>query len=268
MPVALNMHTIKADKGPAGDFYRDLQKQSPRFQGFWVVSLEGKVLSAHSDYKSLQSWPADALADLEKGLEAFGPIPPREVRGGDPWPDRGAGVRPDGSVRLAVSVRFTFGGNPRGRGTRDSIILSAKDWDRLRPPEVSAGEKWPIPDRVARQFCRCLSPDQDPVTMASPDEVTDCGLVGEVHAVADGMATVLYTGHVEATHKNPHDTKVTNHGKARLRGVGLYDVKKGRLIALALVTEGTFTPYPYEGRKTTFATAAAVDWKREPKSRK
>ena len=83
-----------------------------------------------------------------------------------------------------------------------------------------------------------------------------------------GVATLLYSGHVEATHKNPHDTKVTNHGKARLRGVGLYDVKKGQLLSLTLVTEGTFTPYPYQGKRTTFATAAAVDWRREPKARR
>jgi hypothetical protein len=141
------MHVIKEDKGPAGDFYREVQKQSPRFQGFWVVSPKGKVLWAHSNFKSYQTWPAEALADLDKGLEAFGPVKPREVSGGDPWPDRGAGARPDGSVRLTVSVRFTFGGNPDGRGTRDSIILSAKDWDRLRPPEVGTFRPYPYQGR-------------------------------------------------------------------------------------------------------------------------
>src|SRR3954453_6484674 len=83
VPVALNLYKIRQDKGEAGDFFRSVQKQKPNYQGLWVVSPEGKVLSAHQDTSSMSDWHGkwakSASADLEAGLKAFGPIQPRRV---------------------------------------------------------------------------------------------------------------------------------------------------------------------------------------------
>ena len=78
MPVALNLYKVRQDRGEAGDFFRSVQRQKPNYQGLWVVSPGGKVLAAHQDMSSMSDprgkWARKALADLEAGLKAFGPV--------------------------------------------------------------------------------------------------------------------------------------------------------------------------------------------------
>src|SRR5581483_1423324 len=110
--VALNLFKIRPDKGEAGDFFRSVQKQKPNYQGLWIVSPEGKVLSAHQDMTSMADtrgkWTRSALADLESGLKAFGPVPPRRVEKVESLPHRGVGTQADGGVTLAVTDRWVF----------------------------------------------------------------------------------------------------------------------------------------------------------------
>src|SRR3954454_16493130 len=102
---------IRKDQGAAGDFFRSVQQQKPNYQGLWVVSPEGKVLAAHQDMANMAdprgTWARSALADLEAGLKAFGPVRPRRVATTvDSLPHRGAGTQSDGRVTLAVSDRW------------------------------------------------------------------------------------------------------------------------------------------------------------------
>src|SRR5581483_3623782 len=110
--VALNLFKIRPDKGEAGDFFRVVQKQKPNYQGLWVVSPEGKVLSAHQDMSSTADprgkWAKTALADLEAGLKAFGPVTPRRIEKFPSLPYRGVGTQSDGRVTLAVTDRLVL----------------------------------------------------------------------------------------------------------------------------------------------------------------
>src|SRR5262245_66547911 len=89
-------------------------------------------------------WARAALADLEAGLKAFGPVTPRRVGKPRPLPHRGVGTTPDGRVTLAVTDRWVFVKDlsrdpPRGAlgpTVLDSITLAAEEWKGLAPAEA------------------------------------------------------------------------------------------------------------------------------------
>src|SRR3954454_10218873 len=142
---------IRKDQGAAGDFFRSVQKQKPNYQGLWVVSPQGKVLSAHQDMTTMADprgkWTKSALADLGAGLKASGPVTPRRVEKFQSLPHRGVGTQPDGRVTLAVTDRWVFVKDlsrdaPRdalGATVLDSISLSAGEWKGLAPEDAKAG---------------------------------------------------------------------------------------------------------------------------------
>src|SRR5690242_6238826 len=98
VPVAVNLYKIRKAADVGGEFFRAVQKQQPNYQGLWVVSPDGKVLSAHHDHKDEKTWPDEVRAALRAGLRAFGDVPPRKAAWRDPLPLRGRGLRPDGGV--------------------------------------------------------------------------------------------------------------------------------------------------------------------------
>src|SRR4051812_2584774 len=63
-------------------------------------------MSSMSDPRG--KWAKKALADLEAGLKAFGPVKPRRVESFQSLPHRGVGTQPDGRVTLAVTDRWVF----------------------------------------------------------------------------------------------------------------------------------------------------------------
>jgi hypothetical protein len=242
VPVALNLYEIRKAKGAAGDFFRGVQKQRPaQYQGLYLVHPDGKVLASHQNFKSDKTWPQEVLADLQPGLKAFGEVKPRQFRRADPLPQRGAGVHRDGSVRLGVFLRFIYKGarleelpNP----TLDSLLLTAGEWQALAPPRFEVGRAWVVPEEVGRKFCRILGPgDED--TMPRPHEVQSVHFVGKVKSVADGVAYLAFEGPIAGAH-NTQSNKGLCHGDAKLTGVGRYDVKAGRMLALTLVFDGVF----------------------------
>src|SRR5436190_8641384 len=180
VPVALNLYEIRKAKGPAGDFFRAVQKQRPaQYQGLYLVAPEGKVLASHQNFKSDKTWAQEVLADLEPGVKAFGPVTPRTVAPFDPLPDRGVGLRADGSACLSVFLRYPIKGIPLRElpnPTIDSIILAAADLTDLAPPaKAETGAHWSLPDAVARKFHRVLGPgDED--TMPRMQEVQSVSL--------------------------------------------------------------------------------------------
>jgi hypothetical protein len=263
VPVALNLYTIREAKDAAGDFFRAVHKQRPNYQGLWMVSPEGKVLAAHHDHKDEETWPQEVRAFLRGGLRGFGDKPPRKVVWRDPLPLRGRGVRPDGSITLAVSIRITAGGQPSGPGAIDSINLSARELAELAPPKPAAGRGWSIPDEVTRKLAKCLSPSSDQSVMPRPEEVKECELIGNVRRVEDGVASLTFSGDIRAVHKNPFLKGKINRASARIHGAGLYDVGKKRMLALVLVLEGEFYSHaPYD--REPIPIAAGVEWRLRP----
>lgn len=245
-----------------------------------MVSPEGKVLAAHQETKDISDWqgkwPKKALADLEAGLKAFGPVTPRRVEKFQSLPHRGVGTQPDGRVGLAVTDRWVLVKDlsrdaPRdalGATVLDSITLTTEEWKCLAPADAKPGSEWTVPEATARKFFPLLSTSD--TTFRDAKEVTSVRLAGRVEKVEGGIAYLAYEGNIAATH---HGTK--NEGKEGkkcsaqaklLGGVGAHDVKSGRLLSLTLVFDGLFRNYaPYDDPPGRFG--AVIEWSHEPVKR-
>ena len=264
VPVSLNLYEIRKAKGPGGDFFRSVQKQRPaQYQGLYLVTVEGKVLASHQNFDSDKTWAKKVIADLQPGLKAFGAIEPRKAGPADPLPERGVGVRKDGSARLAVFLRYAIKGIPLRElpnPTIDSLVLTAEQFAKLAPPKPEVGFAWKVPEAVGLEFCRVLGPG-DENTMPRPKEVKSVRLAGKVKAVQDGIAILSYEGEIVGSHETQSNGGKC-HGEAKMTGVGTYDVKSARLLSLVWVFEGTFTaPPPYD--KPAKPYGGVVEWRRE-----
>ena len=273
VPVALNLYHIRADKGPAGAFFKAVQKQRPaQYQGLYLVSPDGKVLASHQAFKSHKTWPQEVLTDLTPGLKAFADVPPRQKQKVNALPYRGVGVRPDGSVTLAVQERLVLVKDLEkepppgvlGAIVPDSITLTAADWAAFAPPKAEVGTKWAVPEAVARKFYPLLSVSD--TVFRDPKEVTSVEITGEVKKVMDGVATLSFSGHLAGTHHGTkNEGKLGNQVSAEaklLGGVGRYDTKAAKLSALTLVFDGQWRGWaPYD--KSTSRFGAVVEWRKQ-----
>jgi hypothetical protein len=279
VPVALNLYKIRQEKGEAGDFFRSVQRQKPNYQGLWLVSPEGKVLAAHQDMSSMSDphgkWARTALADLEAGLKAFGPVSPRRVKKLQSLPYRGVGRHSDGRVALAVTDRWVFVQDlsrdaPRdalGATVLDSITLTAQEWKGLTPVDTKPASKWTVPEATARKFFPLLSTGD--TVFRDTREVTSVRLAGRVEKVEGGVAYLTYEGEIAATHRGTKDEgregKRCSSAAKLLGGVGVCDIKSGKLLSLTMVFDGRFgnyTPYDSPAR-----FGAVVEWSQEPAKR-
>jgi hypothetical protein len=278
--VALNLYKVREDKGPAGDFFRATQKQKPNYQGLWVATPEGKVLSAHQDMTTMNDprgkWTQSALSDLQAGLKAFGPVEPRRpVEKFQSLPNRGVSSLTDGRVNLAVTDRWVFVKDlsrdaPRdalGPTVLDSIVLSAAEWKKLAPADVKAGSAWDIPEAVARMFYPVLSPSD--TVFRDPKEITSVRLAGQVEKVEGGIAYLTYTGSIAGTHigtrNEGKEGKSCSSAVKLLGGVGTMEVKSGKMLSLTLVFDGNYRNYPPYDQPARFG--AVVEWTQEPARR-
>jgi hypothetical protein len=279
VPVALNLYKIRQDKDEAGDFFRSVQQQKSNYQGLWVVSPAGKVLAAHQDMSSMSDphgkWARTALADLEAGLKAFGPVTPRRALKVQSLPHRGMGTQPDGRVTLAVTDRWVFVNDlsrepPRdalGATVLDSITLTREEWQGLAPADATPASAWAVPEATTRKLFPLLSTGD--TVFRDAREVTSVRLVGRVEEVGSGVAYLTYEGDIAATHRGTKDEgkegKQCSSAAKLLGGVGVCDVKSGRLLALTLVFDGRFRNYaPYDAPARF---GAVVEWSREPAQR-
>jgi len=261
VPVAQNLYEIRKAEGPGGEFFRAVQKQRPaQYQGLYLVSPDGRVLASHQAFKSHETWAKEVLADLEPGLSAFGAVKPREFERADPLPHRAVGVMKDGGVCLGVYLRFAIKGIPLRElpnPTIDSLVLAKDEWTALAPAEAVAGREWVVPEPVGRKFGRVLGPG-DENTMPRPGEVTSVRLVGRVNSVEGGVAYLTYEGQIAGSHVTQSNRGLC-HGQAKLSGVGRYDTRSRRMVALTLVFDGVFrnvTPYD---RPASYS--AVVEWR-------
>lgn len=270
VPVAVNLYKIRDAKGEAGDFFRTVQKQKQQYQGFWVVSPDGKVIAAQGNSKNEKTWPQEVLDILEAALKDEMANAPRRYDWKPAHAFHGHGVQEDGSVNVAVFVRFVFGGKPSGPGAFDSITFSAQEWGKLAPQTretVKVGEKWEVPAEIVNKFCKCLSPKSDKTNVPRPEEVKDAQMHGTVQSIDGDLATIAYHGKLAAVHQHPFDKKPkTNRGLAEFIGYATYNAKTKEMLTFALTFDGTYHAFPpYHERE--YKTFAGAEWTRERESR-
>jgi hypothetical protein len=265
VPVAINLYKIRGAQGEAGDFFRAVHKEKPQYQGFWIVSPEGKVIASHHEVKSEKTWPQEVLQVLQSGLDKELDREPRQYDWKPANPYRGHAVMEDGSVNLALFVRFVFSGKPSGPGAFDSIPFSATDWAKFAPAaEAKVGTKWDIPDELAKQFCKCLSAKSDQTNVPRPHEVNEIEMHGVVQSIQDDIATLAYHGKIAAVHQHPFAKEPkTNRGQASFMGFARYNLKTREMQTFTLAFDGTYHAFPphHERQYTIFA---GVEWQREP----
>ena len=261
------MNADRLPAGEAGDFVRAALRHSGWPQGIWVVAPDGRVLAFHyfrqrsgENWRESQArWVRETLSAIETGLTAFGPVGPRAVAPADPLPYRGAGVRPDGSVRLAVASRFGHNGRFEGNPAIDSVELTAAEWAAFRPPALAAGTRWELPGPVARPFAKALSPMTDSIYTPRPDDAKVAELRGEVEAVSGTTVLVRYRGKWETAHDRDGGAKAPVRCAATAEGLAVYDTSAGQLRSLLLVFQGTYRGVPpWDSAKPT---AAVVEWR-------
>src|SRR5262249_46030469 len=135
IPVAVNLYEIRENRGPGGDLFRSVQKQMDQYQGFWVVSPEGKALAKKHQWNESdpEKHPKELVETMGEILKAFGSLKPRRVKPTNPFPYRGTGVQADGSVTLALYGRLVHNGQPDGPIMLDSVPLAAAEWAQFVP---------------------------------------------------------------------------------------------------------------------------------------
>jgi hypothetical protein len=277
VPVALNLYRIREAQDASGAFFRAVYKETAQYQGLWVVSPGGKVLSSHQEMNELSNaqgrWSKKVLADLEAGLKAFGPVKPRHASRVLSLPYRGTGSQPDGRVTLAVFDKWVIvkdltrepDPNALGATSLDSIVLQADEWASLAPRTAVPGSSWIIPEATARKFYKLLSPTD--TVFRDPKEVTSVRLRGRVERTENGTAYLTYEGGLAGTHHGTRNEakegKQCSSEATLLGGVGIWDVQARKLLSLMLVFDGRFRNYaPYDDPPTRFG--AVVEWRQDP----
>lgn len=245
IPVALNLYRIRSDPGPAGELFRSIQRQKDQYQGIWIVSPEGRVLAAHHEVRNHARWADEVLATIDAGLRAFGEVAPRPVAPEALLPQPGVGRRADGGVVLALSARYLHEGRPDGPPVIDRLSLSAADWAGLAPAPAALRtlaqqqRPWRVPEAVARQLCRGLSPVSDRSTMPEPEDVTAVELIGTVRGDRGGEPWIEYAGSIAAV--STRDGR-TRRAEARIEGALRY--RGGTPSELHLLLHGVYRDAP------------------------
>jgi hypothetical protein len=221
--------------------------------GVFLSTADGQQLTNREIFR-LHTTP-EVLSTLREALARFGPVTPRYARPAWQDPDRGAGVRPDGSVRLALFVRYTDDRRPTVAQVFDSIILPAAQWQALQPPSRQAGARYAVPDEVARQFSRAIGAGSDPTQMLRPEDLTSAGLTGTVTEANGYGVTVELAGRFEGARRHVNGGEALP-GQAFIQG-SMDLAPDGRPLRLLMVSDGVFRmPWDRHPRPT----GAVIDW--------
>jgi hypothetical protein len=265
VPVALNLYEIRKAKGTAGEFFAKVQKQKPeQYQGLYVVTADGKVLSNRGRQPSKGTWEADTLKMLGEGLDAFGEVTPRKAEVVEQHPERGLGVLEDGGIVLAAYTRpMVLGLDKRGLGAVaiDRVTLTKDERKTLTLPDGAVDATWTVPAKTVEALHRLLSPSSDANTMAKRDEVTKARLKGRIERKSKGIAYLSFEGVISGVHVWQFDP---NKGKkiyadVTLSGVGTAEAKSGKLLSITLVGDGRYRNFPPYDDESKYG--AVVEWR-------
>jgi hypothetical protein len=280
VPVAVNLYKVRQAKNEGGELFRSIQRQKDQYQGIWIVSPAGKVLTGHHEFKSRETWPREVLETANAAIKVLGPLSPRQAKPTKPLPFRGHGVQADGAVCLAIYARQMLGGGrqrvpagvpasrlwlwdgedrPDGPMVIDSLTLTAKEWAAFAPPKTDVGTTWALPETVCRQFCRVLIPSSDQSSMPLPTDAKLARLNGTVESVEDGLAKIRLVGDWEAVHLQEGDPRRPIRGAATAEGVAVYNVKEQSIRSILILFSGSYGRSNDEG---VCAAGAVVEWQR------
>jgi hypothetical protein len=248
-----------------------LRQKDLQAQGIWVVAPDGTVIAGmsaevngHPSEKSGTgpgaTWKtnprfADAVVELlDQSLKTYGPVTPRFAKA-EPLPYRGAGVKPDGGVRLVAY-------NRADGGLVFSVPLTADQWHAFVPPAVSVGTRWTISEPVAKEFAPVLSPYADTRFRPRPGDLRAAELRAEVEAVDGQVARIRLRGRWQADWV--HDDTEHSVGSATAEGIAVYDANAKSLRSLLLVFDGTYN-YTSQARPKArpVPSSAVVRWRLE-----
>jgi hypothetical protein len=241
-------------------------------QGLWAVTPEGKVLSFHyhkpkpgeSYAEGQRRWIDDTTQMVRTALKEAGPLGVREVKvRPNPFADRGRGISGDGGVRFAVSVIALQNGRQDGPPVVDSIHLSKEQWAAFTPPkgDAKAGNQWALPEETSRKFTPALSPLTDPIMSPTPDDAKTARIAAKVVRVEGGIAVIRYLGQWETLHNRDGDPKYPIRTSTTGEGVGVFDIKSGKMTSLVWVLNGAYNNDPKGKSKPT---AAVIEWSAGP----
>jgi hypothetical protein len=243
VPVAMDRHKMDHDQGEVGAFYHSAYTQAPQYQGLWLISPDGRVLCKTGRGAGSDNWPKVVLADLQAGLTKFGPVAPRRVQQRNLHPYKGLGIRPGGSVVLAVTTKAVMIGDLRTELTADKttwqyidgVALSSAEWSSVAPPNAQAGCQWTLPEDLGRRFCRMLTTD---MATFQVQDVSEVRLSGRVASVQDGIAYLSYDGRLIGVRRTKGSDVEQYCAMTLAGGVGAYDVRSRQMLSLTWVWDG------------------------------
>lgn len=270
VPTHYNNNDPTRDRNsPSAVLWHSIVKQKElQGQGIWIVAPDGTVLAGMSaeingkpsDRKGNgpgAPWQpnrrfADATVELlDSTLKSYGPVSRRAAKT-QPLPFRGAGVIPDGSVRLVAY-------NRADHGLVFSVNLSKDDWQAFAPPKLVLNERWTLPESVARKFAPVLSPYADTRFRPLPDDLNAAELTAQVETLNAKQARVRLTGKWNGDWK--HDGNEQSLARATADGILVLDPATREPQSLLMLFDGTYSyANPSRGHKPE-PLAAFVRWR-------
>jgi hypothetical protein len=228
--------------------------------GLHVVLPEGKVIAGYNCryVASGEKDVSDLLRFLREALGKAGKVSGRSVKVPPLNPERGAGLRPDGSIRLAVAVRSLNNGQPvNHRPVLESAYLTAAQLKSLAPPRAEVGVRYAIPEETARQFTTALTDDGDQVFTIRSQDATTAHFQAQVTGVSSSRIEVRLTGTLAG--KRSTSERVVE-GRARVQGLLTFN-RKGALQSVLIVTDGQYrSPWA----KQSHTVGGLVEWQAKP----
>lgn len=262
MPVTVDQKVLFRDRSKNNaeiEAIRKLSGGKSGYLGVYAATADGTALGM------VYALPNEGKAEhmlkmLREALSKTGTPPVRTVTAAQVNPDRGVGVRPDGSVRLALSVRNIEGGKPFGSPVVASIYFTAAEWAVLVPKEGKPGERYQAPESVARLLAEAISGLSNLEYLIRAEDATSATLAAEVlPAQADGSILVRLVGSVAGKRDYLKDPKQPMHGSTSFEGLFTLDAAK-KPKKLLVLFDGTHKP-PWGSEKPV---AGVLDWRAAP----
>lgn len=252
MPVAIDVGSVRQKwKFAAGtpnytpaeagteevQLFSAIERQSPMSQGIWLTTPAGKVLreSYHVNAGPMIDVMRLAVADWKKqGGAPPIPVPGRAKR-------KSVDAAADGSVRLAIHGRLLDGSDMPP--FRDSVDFSADQLLGLLPEKIEPGSSIDVPSVILREFASRLYPGELRLAIR-PEEVQTATAIVAIADVEDGIARAELEGQIEIDGVFPFSSRHRTL-KARLAGEMSWQVQSRKLVALRIVSDGTWqAEYP------------------------